>query len=138
MSLNQSKFREIVYHFLFARPTTTDEVNLLVKMLMHYHKVPKKTVMEAFTRYEKILPEVGKIDLAITGTTQQYNVERITLAEKVAIELCAYEMLYDDTIPEKVAIAEAIRLSKKYGTKEGAGYVNAIMDALYHKKESIA
>jgi hypothetical protein len=31
MSLNQSKFREIVFHFLFARPQTTDEVELLVK-----------------------------------------------------------------------------------------------------------
>ncbi|MFZ4772859.1 MAG: transcription antitermination protein NusB [Chlamydiia bacterium] len=136
MSLNQSKFREIVYHFLFARPHTTDEVDLLVKSLMHHHKITKKTVMEAFSRYEKILPEVEKIDQVIAETTKEYDADRITRAEKVAIELCAYEMLHDDTIPEKVAIAEAIRLTKKYGSKEGAGYVNAIMDTLYHKRES--
>ncbi len=136
MSLNQAKFREIVYHFLFARPETSDEVELVVKSLMHQHKITKKTVMEAFARYEEVLPSVQKIDLAIEGTTKEYDADRITRAEKVAIELCAYEMLYDDKIPEKVAIAEAIRLAKKYGSKEGAGYVNAIMDTLYHQRES--
>lgn len=138
MSLNQSKFREIVYHFLFARPDSTDEVELLVKSLMHFHKTTKKNVLEAFSRYEKILPEVGKIDEAIQKTSKEYDSERITKAEKVAIELCAYEMLYDAEIPEKVAIAEAIRLTKKYGSKEGAGYVNAIMDTLYHQREAVS
>ncbi|MBM3194753.1 MAG: transcription antitermination protein NusB [Chlamydiae bacterium] len=138
MSLNQSKFREIVYHFLFARPDSTDEVELLVKLLMHFHKTTKKNVLEAFSRYEKILPEVGKIDEAIQKTSKEYDSERITKAEKVAIELCAYEMLYDAEIPEKVAIAEAIRLTKKYGSKEGAGYVNAIMDTLYHQREAVS
>ncbi|MBU6149208.1 MAG: transcription antitermination factor NusB [Verrucomicrobia bacterium] len=138
MSLNQSKFREIVYHFLFARPDSTDEVELLVKSLMHFHKTTKKNVLDAFSRYEKILSQVGKIDEAIQKTSKEYDAERITKAEKVAIELCAYEMLYDAEIPEKVAIAEAIRLTKKYGSKEGAGYVNAIMDTLYHQREAVS
>jgi N utilization substance protein B len=136
MSLNQSKLREIVFHFLFARPQTTDEVDLLVKSLMHYHKTTKKNVMEAFSRYEKILPSVEAIDRSIQKSSKEYDAERITKAEKVAIELCAYEMLYDKEIPEKVAISEAIRLTKKYGSKEGAGYVNAIMDTLYNNRES--
>lgn len=135
MSLNQSKFREIVFHFLFARPQTTDEVELLVKSLMHFHKTTKKNVMEAFSRYEKILQSVETIDQAIQKTSKEYDADRITKAEKVAIELCAYEMLYDEEIPEKVAISEAIRLTKKYGSKEGAGYVNAIMDTLYNNRE---
>lgn len=135
MSLNQSKFREIVFHFLFAHPKSTDEVELLCKSLMHFHKTTKKNVMEAFSRYEKILEKVDTIDQAIQKSSKEYDADRITRAERVAIELCAYEMLFDPEIPEKVAIAESIRLAKKYGSKEGAGYVNAIMDTLYSARE---
>jgi N utilization substance protein B len=101
---------------------------------MHYHKTTKKNVMEAFKRYESILSHVTKIDEAIESSSKEYDADRITKAEKVAIELCAYEMLFDELIPEKVAIAEAIRLTKKYGSKEGATYVNAIMDTLLHQR----
>ena len=34
-------------------------------------------------------------------------------------------------MPPKVAIAEAIRLSRKFATPESATFVNAILDALY-------
>jgi N utilization substance protein B len=91
--------------------------------------------MEAFSRYEKILEKVDTIDQAIQKSSKEYDADRITRAERVAIELCAYEMLFDPEIPEKVAIAESIRLAKKYGSKEGAGYVNAIMDTLYSARE---
>ena len=42
-----------------------------------------------------------------------------------------YELLYDESIPPKVAISEAMRLAKKFGTPESATFVNALLDAIY-------
>jgi N utilization substance protein B len=45
--------------------------------------------------------------------------------------MSVFELLFDDNIPEKVAIVEAMRLARKFSTKESATFVNAILDVLY-------
>ena len=44
-----------------------------------------------------------------------------------------FELLFDPLIPPKVAIAEAIRLSRKFNTPESASFVNALLDHLYQE-----
>ena len=47
-------------------------------------------------------------------------------------------MLFDASIPPLVVIAEAIRLTRKFGTPESAQFVNAILDRLYKKVQNEA
>jgi transcription antitermination protein NusB len=51
------------------------------------------------------------------------------------LRLALYEMLHDDQIPPKVAIAEAIRLSRKFSTPESSSFINAILDAIYKSSQ---
>ena len=45
------------------------------------------------------------------------------------------QKVFDDQIPPKVAIAEAIRLSRKFNTPESASFVNALLDHLYQTSQ---
>ncbi|MBR1568754.1 MAG: antitermination protein NusB, partial [Lachnospiraceae bacterium] len=38
-----------------------------------------------------------------------------------------YELLYDEDVPEKVAINEAVELAKIYCPEEAKGFVNAVL-----------
>jgi N utilization substance protein B len=51
------------------------------------------------------------------------------------LRLGAYEILYSDT-PDRVAINEAIELSKRYGTQQSAQFVNGMLDRLMHARPS--
>ena len=42
-----------------------------------------------------------------------------------------FELKFEGEIPPKVAISEAVRLSRKFGTPEGGAFVNAILDAIF-------
>jgi len=45
-----------------------------------------------------------------------------------------YELFFEtETLPPKVAIAEAIRLTRKFSSPESASFVNAILDAAYQE-----
>jgi len=79
----------------------------------------------------KILAELPEIDALIRNTSTSYRFERIQSIERNVLRLGIYEILYDDTIPPKVAIPEALRLSKKFGTPESAMFVNALLDTIY-------
>ena len=50
--------------------------------------------------------------------------------ELTILRLAVYEMRYDDDIPIKVAINEAVELSKKYGGDSTPGFVNGILAKL--------
>jgi len=47
--------------------------------------------------------------------------------ELAALRLGIYEMLYDDDIPEGVAMNEAVEIAKTYGDNTGGAFVNAIL-----------
>ena len=71
------------------------------------------------------------IDEQIAKETHSYEFKRIYSIERNILRLGVYEMLYDDQVPPKVAIAEAMRLGKKFGTPASVAFINAIMDHLY-------
>ena len=45
-------------------------------------------------------------------------------------DAAVYEMKYEDDIPVKVAINEAVELAKQYGTDESPAFVNGVLAKL--------
>ena len=60
--------------------------------------------------------------------------------ELAILRLGVYEVKYDESIPEKVAINEAVELAKKYCDASASKFVNALLAKLVSgdkdKKES--
>lgn len=133
MGLPSAKLREIVFQFLFCHDFNIPDENESLKTLMHLHKVSKKWAKEAFLRMQKIQPYLQEIDEKISLASKDYSIERIYRVEKNLLRLCIFELFYDETIPQKVVIAEGIRLSRKFSTPESAKFINAILDFLYQK-----
>ena len=50
--------------------------------------------------------------------------------ELTILRLAVYEMQYDEEIPEKVAINEAVELAKSFGGSDGFKYVNGVLDKM--------
>ncbi|MGC1879413.1 MAG: transcription antitermination factor NusB [Rhabdochlamydiaceae bacterium] len=129
MPISPQKFREIVFQLLYS-----DDFGgcaEVVEMIMSQLAVTKKTVREACEIKEKILEKKTQIDELICKHSESYDFERIPRVERNVIRLGAYEILFSSDTPPKVAIAEAIRLTRKFATPEAAAFVNAILDSLY-------
>ena len=58
-------------------------------------------------------------EIAISG-----GMSRVDLT---VLRLAVYEMKFDEDIPEKVAINEAVELAKKYGGDESPAFVNGVL-----------
>ena len=43
------------------------------------------------------------------------------------IRLAVYEIKFDEDIPDKVAINEAVELAKKYGTDDSPAFINGVL-----------
>jgi transcription antitermination protein NusB len=131
MAIPQQKFREIVFQLLYSKDISQSSGDEIAFLVMKELSVTRKTVKEAQQKVDKILENRSEIDQLISSTSTSYRFERIQSIERNVLRLGVYELLFDDTIPPKVAIAEAIRLSKKFGTPESATFVNALLDGIF-------
>ncbi len=130
MSLSLQKMREIVFQFLYSYDLGLTEPDQLMQLLMKELSVTKKNVKIAEERARKVFELCPTLDEKIGSTSQEYSFERIYLVERNILRLGLYEIEYDDEIPPKVAISEALRLAKKFSTPESTAFVNAILDHL--------
>lgn len=131
MALPQEKLREIVFQMLYSFDVGKTEEANLVELMMKELAVTKKSVLEAQEKVQTIAAILQELDDMITAASKSYNFNRIQVVERNILRLGVYELFFDKSIPAKVAISEAVRLARKFGTPESAGFVNAILDALY-------
>ncbi len=132
MALPPQKFREIVFQILFSRDFSLSEPQEMVALLMKELKVTKKTMVEADARAHLVEQHLAELDEMITRFSTEYSFDRISRAEKSILRLGAFELLHDSSIPPKVAIAEAIRICRKFGSPESAKFINGLLDGIYH------
>lgn len=129
--VSQQKFREVVLQVLYCRDMGVDEMDAVVQMIAHEVKVPRAVVREAWERTDAIRKRLADVDASIAKASQEYAFSRIQAVERSILRLAVYEMILEGVVPMKVAIAEAIRLSRKFSTPESGNFVNAVLDAVW-------
>lgn len=131
MSLPAQKFREIVFQMLYSFDMGKAQDEPMAELLSNELAVAKSSVKAAQERVRDLLSRIDEIDALIAKTSHSYEFERIQSVERNILRIGVYEILHDPSIPPKVAIAEAMRLARKFSTKEAASFVNAILDCIY-------
>jgi len=74
--------------------------------------------------------KIAELDGTIEANAAHWSLARIAPVERNILRLAAYELLFRDDIPERVAINEAIELAKLYGSEESGAFVNGILDQI--------
>ena len=125
------KFREVVFQLLYSADFSQCPLEDVMPMVMEKVTVTKKVVREAYAMQQLITAQKAEIDAVIEKHAQEYQLHRIPKIEYNILHLGIYELLYRRDLPFKITISEAIRLSRKFATKESANFVNAVLDSVY-------
>lgn len=84
---------------------------------------------------KKIIDEVQKnikeIDKLITKYAPQWPIEQITIIDRNILRIGIYELKFNEEVPPKVAINEAIELAKNFGGPSSGRFVNGVLGAIY-------
>ena len=83
-----------------------------------------------FEKVEKISEKLEEIDAKINAVSEGWKTGRMGKVDLTLIRLAAYEMLYEEDVPAKVAINEAVELAKQYGTDNSPSFVNGVLAKL--------
>ena len=81
-------------------------------------------------KVEKIIKKIPELDERINGVAEGWKTKRMGRVELAILRLALYEISFDDDIPEKVAINEAVELARKFGGDDSPAFVNGILAKL--------
>jgi len=127
--------REHLFKLLFCKDF--HDAAELSEQIALYQEQRELESSEAFEpvrkKLEKIVAEEGSIDMLLAGASSGWSLNRMGKAELTILRIAVYEMRYDEEVPEKVAINEAVELAKKYGNDSSAGFVNGVLAKLVQK-----
>ncbi len=86
------------------------------------------------SKLDTIVSKLGQIDRRLEGAISGWRLNRIGKTDIAILRLATYEMKFDDNIPEKVAINEAVELAKKYGGESSSSFVNGVLARMIEEK----
>ncbi len=80
-----------------------------------------------------VLSKKEEIDLVIEKAAPDWPLDKISTIDRNILRIGLYELLFTDgkEVPAKVAINEAIELSKNYGGEKSSKFVNGVLGSVY-------
>ncbi len=78
-----------------------------------------------------VFDNLEKIDGLITKYATEWPLDQITIMDRNVLRLGTFELLFDEEIPPKVAINEAIEIAKTFGGESSGKFVNGVLGAMY-------
>jgi N utilization substance protein B len=80
-----------------------------------------------------VLDKQKDIDLIIEKAAPDWPIDKISVMDRNILRLGLFELLFGDRaqVPPKVAINEAIELSKTFGGETSSKFVNGVLGAVY-------
>ncbi len=76
-----------------------------------------------------------RIDKIITPAAPEWPIAQIALVDLVILRLAIYELLFKREVPPKVAINEAVELSKTLGGPNSSKFVNGVLGTVYRASD---
>lgn len=78
-----------------------------------------------------VLAHTQDVDEALAHYAPEWPVHEMLNTDRNILRLGVYELVFDDSIPSKVAINEAIELGKAFGGGASGKFVNGVLGAIY-------
>lgn len=85
-------------------------------------------------KVETVFSNLKAIDEAIGRNIKGYTFERISKVSLAVLRLAVAEILFDDEIPDGVAISEAMEIAATYEDEKSKTFVNGVLGSVAREK----
>ncbi len=77
-----------------------------------------------------VCDKAADLDERIDEAAEGWKTKRMGKVDLTVLRLALYEMAYDEEVPTKVAINEAVEIARKFGGDESPSFVNGVLARL--------
>ncbi len=82
-----------------------------------------------------IIPHMEQIDAIITASAPEWPIPQIAQVDLAIMRLAIFELLFDDEVPPKAVINEAVELAKAFGGENSSKFVNGVLGTVFRNSQ---
>lgn len=137
--MSRTELREHIFKMLFRvefnRIEEMEEQERLYFDLMG--EVAEEDKDYILNKYRAIAEKRQEIDKLLDDLTTGWKTGRMSRVDLTILRLSTYELLWDESIPTKVAINEAVELAKKYSSDSGPSFINGVLAKVAGREQRV-
>ena len=78
-----------------------------------------------------VCDHLAEIDAHIQSAAREWPLHQMARIDKNILRLAIYEILFNNTVPAKAAINEAVELAKQFGSNTSSRFVNGVLGTIF-------
>ncbi|GER22175.1 hypothetical protein NCCP1664_06720 [Zafaria cholistanensis] len=86
---------------------------------------------------EGVMSHLDRIDEILGTYARGWTLERMPSVDRTVLRIGAWELLFNDDVPDGVAVSEAVALAKVLSTDDSPEYVNGLLGRLQQLKPTL-
>ncbi|WP_151523241.1 transcription antitermination factor NusB [Serinicoccus kebangsaanensis] len=84
-----------------------------------------------------VLQHWSQIEEILTTWSQGWSLERMAAVDRAALRVGTWEILWNDEVPDMVAVSEAVELVQRMSTDDSPGFVNGLLARISELKHTL-
>lgn len=125
--------RENAFKLIFEKSVSGGTGDISYAVLTHNLTPDEKQYFDLLVNdIAKYKPRISDI---IKKYSHSFDLDRIYKIDLSILYISIYEILYNEDVPDKVAVNEALELSKIYSTDNSPSFINGILASVIRDKE---
>jgi len=89
------------------------------------------------TVVEGVADHLERIDEIIATYSQGWTIDRMASVDRAALRIAVYELLWQEDVPDAVAISEAVELVTELSSDEAPSFVNGLLGRVLRMKPTL-
>ena len=132
VKMSRREIREHLFRMLFRKDFHEDtELKEQIDLYFESLEEPKEEDLRYLKeRFQKINERIPEIDIILEEASSGWRLNRMGKVDLTIMRLAIYEIKYDNDIPTKVAINEAVEIAKIFGGDSSGSFVNGVLAKL--------
>ncbi len=124
--MTRKEERELAFTLIFEKIFNDElSVDKVIENAVEARLIEENTY--AFSVAHLTYEHLEKIDKIITENSIGWSLTRLPKVSLAIFRLAICEIFYVPSVPNGVAINEAVELAKKFATKEDASFINGVL-----------
>ena len=84
-----------------------------------------------------VVDHLPTINSSIEGYAQGWDLDRMPAIDRAVAQIATYEILYESSVDDSVAISEAMLLASEMSTESSKNYLNGLLGRIAAVKEAL-
>jgi N utilization substance protein B len=116
---------------LYENDTAHHDLEEVLQRHVEERHLQPKVVEYARELVMGVRDHLAEIDAHIQSAAREWPLHQMARIDKNILRLAIYEILFNNTVPAKAAINEAVELAKHFGSDTSSRFINGVLGTIF-------